>query len=54
MNQTLNHPTHLLLVDDDPTTLYLLAWIMEQQFEGEIELTRDYSRGGCFILETTA
>ena len=39
MTQTLNRPTKLLLVDDDPSMIRLLTRIIERQFEGAIELT---------------
>ena len=39
MTRTLNHPTKLLVVDDDPSMVRLLTKIIERQFEGEIELT---------------
>lgn len=39
MTQKPNRPTRLLLVDDDPSMVRLLAQIIERQFEGEIELT---------------
>ena len=39
MTQTLNQPTKLLLVDDDPSMVRLLTRIIERQFAGGIELT---------------
>jgi len=39
MTRKLNHPTKLLLVDDDPSMVRLLTKIIERQFDGEIELT---------------
>ena len=39
MTRKLNHPTKLLLVDDDPSMVRLLTKVIERQFDGEIELT---------------
>ena len=38
MNHVLDHPTKLLLVDDDPSMVRLLTKIIEREYDGQIEL----------------
>jgi len=38
MTRTLNHPTNLLLVDDDPSMVRLLTKIIERSFGNRMEL----------------